>query len=80
MNNQLLTLSCPNGLLFDPIQKKCTYANQVNCEELKTTTMPINIFTTTELSRSTTTTKNNSKKIIEIKEKAKIIKLKIKRL
>ncbi len=35
--NKLNQLSCPQGLLFDQILKKCNYANLVVCYELTTT-------------------------------------------
>jgi hypothetical protein len=39
VNNELVELSCPSGLKFDKILKKCNYANQVICDELTSTTI-----------------------------------------
>jgi hypothetical protein len=36
--NRITILSCPTGLLFDQITKKCNYANLVVCSETITST------------------------------------------
>lgn len=60
VNNKLSELSCPTGLLFDVVGRKCNYDYLVSCSE-STTTYPSTITSGINIIKIENTVKINKR-------------------
>jgi hypothetical protein len=56
----MVMLTCPSGLIFDEINKRCDYETKITCKYATSTTTIITPTITTKITEQITTTINTS--------------------